>query len=105
MDISFLKLICLLSFPVLGVEQRPAWISVFLSLVCFLFQSWGLNNDLRGYQFSLIDLFTFLFQSWGLNNDLRGYQFSGRGFGIMLDLFGHDLAADSCFVFGRGGEE
>ena len=38
-----------------------------------------------------------------MNNDLRGYQFSGRGFGIMLDLFGHDLAADSCFVFGRGG--
>ena len=39
--------------------------------------TWGLYNDLRGYEFSWGDLFDFSFQPWGLHNDLLDGGFGG----------------------------
>ena len=54
-----------LSIPVLGVARGPAWICLSRGdLFGFSFRSWGLDDDLRGYE------------SWG---DLSGFSFSVLG--------------------------
>ena len=66
-----------LSIPVLGVARGPAWICLSRGdLFGFSFRSWGLDDDLRGYESLGVICLAFLFQSWGLNNNPRGHVFS-----------------------------